>query len=398
MFCTPSTAGTAARKKSFSMERTIPIETGKETMIEIDKEGKGLGLSIVGGSDTVLGTVVIHEIYPDGAAAKDGRLQPGDQVLEVNGTSLRGVPHDTAIAALRRTPPKVRLLIYRDVNLQMSLLDPAQIYNIFEIELHKKPGRGLGLSIVGRKNEPGVYVSEIVKGGAAEADGRLATGDQILAVNGQNVANSMQEDVAAMLKTCIGKVCLKVGRWKIAETTTRVQAAREALEKASATTPRTDDASKPAASTSSATASASASASAAGGDTTNHRSGIQMPHRPLITHTSPSGETTTGGTGRTGADSTTSPQDGLSPVQEEPSTMSVDDKSQQHKVSVTQTAPSPAIKKDSKQAMSHHPPSEKMSTASQQGLIVEILHDLKEEGSETLLVELKKASRFIISE
>lgn len=37
----PSTAGTAARKKSFSMERTIPIETGKETMIEIDKVGGG---------------------------------------------------------------------------------------------------------------------------------------------------------------------------------------------------------------------------------------------------------------------------------------------------------------------------------------------------------------------
>ncbi len=47
-------------------------------MIEIDKCGKGLGLSIVGGSDTVLGTVVIHEIYQDGAASKDGRLMPGD--------------------------------------------------------------------------------------------------------------------------------------------------------------------------------------------------------------------------------------------------------------------------------------------------------------------------------
>lgn len=33
---------------------------------------------------------------------------------------------------------------------------------------------------------------------------------QILAVNGQDVANSMQEDVAAMLKTCVGRVCLKV--------------------------------------------------------------------------------------------------------------------------------------------------------------------------------------------
>ncbi|KAK6042359.1 PDZ/DHR/GLGF domain protein, partial [Cooperia oncophora] len=86
---------------------------------------------------------------------------------------------------------------------------------MFEVELVKKPGRGLGLSIVGRKNEPGVYVSEVVKGGAAEADNRLMTGDQILAVNGQDVANSMQEDVAAMLKTCVGRVCLKVGNFWI---------------------------------------------------------------------------------------------------------------------------------------------------------------------------------------
>lgn len=48
------------------------------------------------------------------------------------------------------------------------------------MELTKKPGRGLGLSIVGRKNEPGVYVSEVVKGGAAEADGRLIQGDQVI--------------------------------------------------------------------------------------------------------------------------------------------------------------------------------------------------------------------------
>lgn len=47
------------------------------------------------------------------------------------------------------------------------------------MDLTKKPGRGLGLSIVGRKNEPGVYVSEVVKGGAAEADGRLMQGDQV---------------------------------------------------------------------------------------------------------------------------------------------------------------------------------------------------------------------------
>ncbi|KAI1728215.1 PDZ domain (Also known as DHR or GLGF) domain-containing protein [Ditylenchus destructor] len=207
-------------------ERTVPIETGKETWIEIDKDGKGLGLSIVGGSDTVLGTVVIHEVYPDGAAAVDGRLKPGDQVLEVNNTSLRGISHEQAISLLRRTPAKVRLLIYRDVNLQLSLLDPTQIYNCLNIELAKKPGRGLGISIVGRKNEPGVYISEIVKGGVAEADGRLMQGDQILAVNSQDVTSSMQEDVATILKTAIGRVALRVGRWKLTETANRVHAAQ----------------------------------------------------------------------------------------------------------------------------------------------------------------------------
>ena len=62
------------------------------------------------------------------------------------------------------------------------------------------PFSGLGLSIVGRKSEPGVYLSEVVKGGAAEADARLMQGDQILAVNGTDVTNALQEEVAAILK------------------------------------------------------------------------------------------------------------------------------------------------------------------------------------------------------
>uniref|UniRef100_A0A3B3VPS7 PDZ domain-containing protein n=1 Tax=Poecilia latipinna TaxID=48699 RepID=A0A3B3VPS7_9TELE len=49
-----------------------------ETVLEICKGRSGLGLSIVGGTDTQTGSV-----YEEGAAARDGRLWAGDQILEV---------------------------------------------------------------------------------------------------------------------------------------------------------------------------------------------------------------------------------------------------------------------------------------------------------------------------
>ncbi len=39
-----------------------------------------------------------------------------------------------------------------------------------------------------------------VKGGVAEADGRLMPGDQILQVNNEDMRNSTQEQAAAVLK------------------------------------------------------------------------------------------------------------------------------------------------------------------------------------------------------
>lgn len=42
-----------------------------------------LGLRIVGGKDTPLGNIVIQEIVRDSIAARDGRLAPGDHILEV---------------------------------------------------------------------------------------------------------------------------------------------------------------------------------------------------------------------------------------------------------------------------------------------------------------------------
>uniref|UniRef100_A0A9J8A307 Multiple PDZ domain protein n=1 Tax=Cyprinus carpio carpio TaxID=630221 RepID=A0A9J8A307_CYPCA len=189
---------------------TCPIIPGCETTIEICKGRTGLGLSIVGGCDTLLGTIIIHEVYEEGAASKDGRLWAGDQILEVNGVDLRVATHDEAINVLRQTPQCVRLTVFRDEGQYKE----EELWDSLSVELEKKPGHGLGLSIIGRRSDTGVFVSDIVKGGAVETDGRLMQGDQILSVNGEDVRSATQEYVAALLKSCAGPIRLEVGRFK----------------------------------------------------------------------------------------------------------------------------------------------------------------------------------------
>uniref|UniRef100_A0A8C7UV70 Multiple PDZ domain crumbs cell polarity complex component n=1 Tax=Oncorhynchus mykiss TaxID=8022 RepID=A0A8C7UV70_ONCMY len=190
-----STPGTLASSDPV----TCPIIPGCETTIDISKGRTGLGLSIVGGCDTLLGTIIIHEVYEDGAASKDGRLWAGDQILEVNGIDLRVATHDEAINVLRQTPQRVRLSVYRDE----AQYKEEDLWDAFTVELNKKPGQGLGLSIVGRRNDTGVFVSDIVKGGVVESDGRLMQGDQILSVNKEDVRNATQELVAELLKVSL---------------------------------------------------------------------------------------------------------------------------------------------------------------------------------------------------
>lgn len=69
------------------MRSSLVAETNVVEMFREQQEEE-LGLRIVGGKDTPLGNIVIQEIIRDSLAARDGRLAPGDHILEV-----RQVPH-----------------------------------------------------------------------------------------------------------------------------------------------------------------------------------------------------------------------------------------------------------------------------------------------------------------
>ncbi|KAM9818271.1 multiple PDZ domain protein-like isoform 6-T6 [Syngnathus typhle] len=187
-----------------------PIVAGKETTIEIFKGNLGLGLSIVGGCDTLLGSVIIHEVNDGGAAQRDGRLQAGDQIFEVNGIDLRQATHDEAISVLRLTTQRVELRVFRH---QLAYRE-EDLWDVFSLVLRPHPVKGLGFTTVAKSNDTGIFVSDIIKGGVTDLDGRLLLGDQILSINGEDVRAESQELAERLLQNCCGVFHLEVARFK----------------------------------------------------------------------------------------------------------------------------------------------------------------------------------------
>uniref|UniRef100_UPI00358EC391 multiple PDZ domain protein-like isoform X2 n=1 Tax=Myxine glutinosa TaxID=7769 RepID=UPI00358EC391 len=209
---------TIATPETQQTPQTCSIVPGRETTIEIEKGHTGLGLSIVGGSDTLLGAIIIHEVYDKGAAAKDERLWAGDQILEVNGVDLHCATHDDAIAALRHTAGRVCLRVYRDEGQER---EGNCGYEELEVLLDKLPGQDFGISIIGRRNGGGVFISEVIRSDSTETCAKLSPGDQILIINDDDVRNASQEVVADILKHAQGEVRMLVAKprknsWNVA--------------------------------------------------------------------------------------------------------------------------------------------------------------------------------------
>ncbi|XP_060642558.1 syntaxin-binding protein 4-like isoform X1 [Anolis sagrei] len=96
----------------YGMDRTVHC-------IEFYDCTNGLGIKVIGGIKEFSGEeygVYVKRILPGGIAYVDGRLQSGDQILEVNGDSLLGVTSERAVDILRTASATnhMRLLIARD--------------------------------------------------------------------------------------------------------------------------------------------------------------------------------------------------------------------------------------------------------------------------------------------
>ncbi|KAK7085129.1 PDZ domain binding [Halocaridina rubra] len=195
----------------------LPILEGEISHIEIPRGNRILGLTIVGGSDTPLRCVVVQEVFPDGLVAQDGRLQPGDQIIEVDGVDMTSATHYEVCQALRKPQPVLRLGVYRErIQSNASPKTPNNQHGeMIAVTLCKESSRQLGLKLSGRCTEPGIFIMEVLRGSVAAQDGRLHAHDRILAINGHDVRYARLDQASQLIQKSHIHVSLIVSRGSI---------------------------------------------------------------------------------------------------------------------------------------------------------------------------------------
>nr|XP_024001204.1 partitioning defective 3 homolog B-like [Salvelinus alpinus] len=96
---------------------------------------EGLGFTVVTRDSSVHGPgpILVKNILPRGAAVKDGRLQSGDRILEVNGVDISRHSQEELVSMLRSTRQgdSVVLLVAR----QEDVFLPRELVRVFNTSL-----------------------------------------------------------------------------------------------------------------------------------------------------------------------------------------------------------------------------------------------------------------------
>ncbi|KAM7155522.1 E3 ubiquitin-protein ligase LNX isoform 2-T2 [Molossus nigricans] len=196
------------------------IPDGEITSIKINRvdPNESLSIRLVGGSETPLVHIIIQHIYRDGVIARDGRLLPGDIILKVNGMDISNVRHNYALRLLRQPCQVLWLTVLREQKFRsrsngqaLDTYGPRD--DSFHVVLNKSsPEEQLGIKLVRKVDEPGVFIFNVLDGGVADRHGQLEENDRVLAINGHDLRYGSPESAAHLIQASERRIHLVVSR------------------------------------------------------------------------------------------------------------------------------------------------------------------------------------------
>uniref|UniRef100_A0A671T7M9 Membrane-associated guanylate kinase, WW and PDZ domain-containing protein 1 n=1 Tax=Sinocyclocheilus anshuiensis TaxID=1608454 RepID=A0A671T7M9_9TELE len=80
--------------------------------VDLERDNKGFGFSLRGGREYNMDLYVLR-LAEDGAAVRNGKMRVGDEILEINGESTKGMKHARAIELIKNGGRKVHLVLRR---------------------------------------------------------------------------------------------------------------------------------------------------------------------------------------------------------------------------------------------------------------------------------------------
>ncbi|XP_034724451.1 membrane-associated guanylate kinase, WW and PDZ domain-containing protein 1b isoform X7 [Etheostoma cragini] len=80
--------------------------------VDLDRDNKGFGFSLRGGREYNMDLYVLR-LAEDGAAVRNGNMRVGDEILEINGESTKGMKHARAIELIKSGGRRVHLVLKR---------------------------------------------------------------------------------------------------------------------------------------------------------------------------------------------------------------------------------------------------------------------------------------------
>lgn len=125
--------------------------------------------------------------------------------IQVNSYDISNVSHNYARAVLSQPCSTLRLTVLRERRFGSRASGhsegTAPREEVLHVALHKRDsGEQLGIKLVRRTDEPGVFILDLLEGGLAAQDGRLSSNDRVLAINGHDLKHGTPELAAQVIQ------------------------------------------------------------------------------------------------------------------------------------------------------------------------------------------------------